>query len=251
MAEREKGNLPAARTKVRIVADAQSVGLLLHDSDNGTFDLAFVRGLDNDHLQPEAPHRGLRLLDVILHEARMFGFTRRAIRVAPGRTSCSSSIRLATSSTPIKVIPVTFPPGRPRLGTKPALTGSEAVVNTIGIVFVAAIAVRIATSGAPALMTATLRLTRSAAMAGSLSNSPSAQRYSMATLRPSAKPASPRPRWNPAMRSVHCAADTPCSTPITGIAGGCARAATGQAAAAPPSSVMKSRLLTRSPHRSG
>jgi len=39
---------------------------------------------------------------------------------------------------------------RPRLGTKPAPTGSEAVTNTIGIVFVAAIAARTATSGAPA-----------------------------------------------------------------------------------------------------
>ena len=45
---------------------------------------------------------------------------------------------------PIKVVPVTFPPGRPRLTTKPARTGSDAVVNTTGIVFVAAIASRIA-----------------------------------------------------------------------------------------------------------
>src|SRR6266481_3541897 len=71
MAEREKGNLPAARTKVRIIADAQSVGLLLHGSNNGAFDLAFAPGLNNDHLQPEATHRGLRLLDVILREARI------------------------------------------------------------------------------------------------------------------------------------------------------------------------------------
>ena len=70
----------------------------------------------------------------------------------------------------------------------------RAVVNTIGIVFVAAIAARIATSGAPAQITATLRLTRSAAMSGSRSNWPSAQRYSMARLRPSVKPSSLRPR---------------------------------------------------------
>src|SRR5262249_38656042 len=37
------------------------------------------------------------------------------------------------------------------------------------------------------------------------------------------------------------AADTPCSTPITGIAGCCARAARGQAAAAPPSAASNSR----------
>src|SRR4051812_26285071 len=71
MAERQRGNLPAARTKVRIVADAQNAGLLLHGSDNSTFDLAFVPGVNNDHFQPKAAHRGLRLLDVILHETRV------------------------------------------------------------------------------------------------------------------------------------------------------------------------------------
>src|SRR6516164_8689188 len=83
----------------------------------------------------------------------LFGLTRRPIRPALGRISCSSSIRLATRSTPMKVTPVTFPPGRLRLGTKPARTGSEAVVNTMGIVFVACIAALIATSLAPARMT--------------------------------------------------------------------------------------------------
>src|SRR5262249_13070992 len=71
MAEREKGNLPAARAKVRIVGDAQSVGVLLRGSDNGAFDFAFSPGPENDHLQPEAAQRGLRLLDVIPCEARI------------------------------------------------------------------------------------------------------------------------------------------------------------------------------------
>lgn len=71
MAERERGYLAAARIQVGIGGDAQSVGLLLHGSDDGAFDLAFGPGLDNDHLQPEAVRRGLRLLDVILHKARV------------------------------------------------------------------------------------------------------------------------------------------------------------------------------------
>src|SRR5215468_8372434 len=71
MAEREKGNLPAARAKVRIGGHGQSLGLLLHGSDNGAFDLAFSPGLENDHFQPEAAYRGLRLLDVIPREARI------------------------------------------------------------------------------------------------------------------------------------------------------------------------------------
>src|SRR6266567_5727622 len=69
MAEREKGNLLTARTEICIVTDAQSIGLLLHRSNNGAFDLAFAARLDNDHLQPQALHRGVREPDVILHEA--------------------------------------------------------------------------------------------------------------------------------------------------------------------------------------
>ena len=44
-------------------------------------------------------------------------------------------------------------------------------------------------------------------------------------------------------------ADSPLRNPITGIAGCCARAASGHAAAAPPRSVMNSRRLIRSPRR--
>jgi hypothetical protein len=37
----------------------------------GPFDLAFSPGLENDHFQPEAAYRGLRLLDVIPRETRI------------------------------------------------------------------------------------------------------------------------------------------------------------------------------------
>src|SRR5262249_41913513 len=71
MAERERGYLAAARIQVGIGSDAQSVGLLLDGSDNGAFGLDFSPSLENDHLQPEAAHRGLRLLDVIPRETRI------------------------------------------------------------------------------------------------------------------------------------------------------------------------------------
>ena len=103
MAEREQSDLPTARTKVRIIADAQSAGLLLYGDGNSTFDLAFAPGLNNDHLQTEAAYRGLRLLDVILHEAWIVRIHEERNPMAPGRTSCSSSSRLATSSTPENV----------------------------------------------------------------------------------------------------------------------------------------------------
>src|SRR5262249_29636804 len=243
MAEREKGNLPASRAKVRIGSHGQGLGLLLHGSDNGAFDLAFSPGLENDHLQPEAAHRGLRLLDVIPRQTRI-------VRIHkdrnPGRggkelmqqlqplgnklgsdKSDPRDVSLWTTQTRHETrghrVGGRHEHDRDRLRCRHHRPDSD---------------VRRAV-----LMAATLRLTRSAAMEGSRSNWPSAQRYSMATLRPSAQPASPRPRWNPAMRSVHCAADTPCSTPITGIAGCCAPAPSGNVAAAPPSSVMNSRLF--------
>ena len=60
--------------------------------------------------------------------------------VAVGTASCSSSSRFDPSSTPNVVTPVTLPPGRARLATRPSLTGSPPVAKTIGIVVVTALA---------------------------------------------------------------------------------------------------------------
>jgi hypothetical protein len=80
---------------------------------------------------------------------------------------------------------------------------------------------------------------------------PSAQRYSIATVRPSVQPSS---RSRCATAATHCpaAAAVPAPrNPTVGFLLGCARAMSGHAAAAPLSSVMNSRLLTRSPRRRG
>src|ERR1700730_14089162 len=71
MAQREEGNLPVARIKVSIVADAESIDPLLHGGRDRTLDLAFARGLDNDDLQPEAARGGLRTLDDALRDGRI------------------------------------------------------------------------------------------------------------------------------------------------------------------------------------
>ena len=55
-----------------------------------------------------------------------------------GSVSFSNSNRLPKISPPASTAsPVTFPPGRARLATSPALTGSRPVVMTIGMVVVA------------------------------------------------------------------------------------------------------------------
>src|SRR5262249_20461952 len=56
-----------------------------------------------------------------------------------------------------------------------------------------------------------------------------------------------RPRRNAATSSAEALAEVLLRNPITGIAGCCAHAASGQAAAAPPSSVMNSRRFKPKP----
>jgi hypothetical protein len=98
-----------------------------------------------------------------------------------------SSSRLAARSVCWSDKPVTLPPGRARLATRPLPTGSPATANTIGITDVACLA---ATTGAvaPVTMTSTLGRTNSAAISAKRSYRPSAHRYSIATVRPSIQP---------------------------------------------------------------
>ena len=151
--------------------------------------------------------------------------------------------------------PVALPPGRTRLVTKPAPTGSMTITNTIGRVRVAcsngaAVAVPVAatrTSGASATNSAAC-LRRSSALVV-------AQRVSIRTLRSSVQPNCDRPCRNAAMRACDTgsSAAEAMRTPMRRIPPGCcARAASGHAAAAPPSSVMNSRrFIIRSPRRRG
>jgi len=60
-----------------------------------------------------------------------------ATRVTPGAIALSNSSHLAQISYSAVVKPVALPPGRARLSTKPAATGSGVCVNTMGMVRVA------------------------------------------------------------------------------------------------------------------
>src|SRR5260370_18215906 len=73
----------------------------------------------------------------------------------------------------------------------------------------------------------------------------------MEMLWPSTKPVSRKPCRNASSTYTESSGDRLLKNPITGIAGCCACAASGHAAPAPPSSVMNSRLLIRSPRRRG
>ena len=94
----------------------------------------------------------------------------------------------------------------------------------------------------------TLRRTNSAAISASLR--PSAQRYSIARFRPSLQPSSRSRCTNAAANWPWVAGVAAPKYPMVGgFADCCARAASGQAIAAPPIDLMKSRRLTRPSRR--
>src|SRR3954471_1571535 len=77
------------------------------------------------------------------------GLDSNATTVRDGFISLSNSTHFAPSTVVNEAIPVTFPPGRLRLATRPKATGSLTEVNTIGIIVVAALAAS-AAGGPPA-----------------------------------------------------------------------------------------------------
>ena len=105
-----------------------------------------------------------------------------------GTASLSISSLLVLSSVAKLVNPVTLPPGRARLSTRPAATGSEPLAITIGIVVVAFLTAN-ATGVAVTTIRSTLRRTSSAASSGRRSGPLfSPNRYSMVIFFPSIHP---------------------------------------------------------------
>src|SRR5262245_19165680 len=96
---------------------------------------------------------------------RPVGFTSSPMVVALGTSSVNNSIHLAIRSLVNMLIPVMLPPGRLRLPTRPAPTGSLAAITTTGIADVPALAVAAGPSPSAAI-TATPRSTRSVNSAG-------------------------------------------------------------------------------------
>jgi hypothetical protein len=68
------------------------------------------------------------------------GLISAAKRAARGTNSCNNPTRLDPSSPAMELTPVTLPPGRLRLATRPVWTGSPPALKTIGMVVVADLA---------------------------------------------------------------------------------------------------------------
>src|SRR5215468_8913720 len=112
------------------------------------------------------------------------GLARKPITLALGTSSRIIPDRFAPSVLTTNVTPLTLPLGRLRLGTRPRSTGSAPVAKTMGMVVVAALAAT-AAGGERATIASTGSDTRSAANSGNRSKRESAERYLIATLRPS------------------------------------------------------------------
>ena len=175
----------------------------------------------------------------------LFGLTKKAMVPGCGKSSRTSPRRFGPSSLVNTLTPVALPPGRLKLLTRPSWTGSKPLANTMGIVAVAAFAAN-AEPWSVTTSIVTCRRTSSVAITGKRSCWPSAKRYSIATLRPAAKPAVSRAFKNGVRNGASVSGERPLKYPMTGIPPGCcARAARGHsidgAAAAPAISVMNSR----------
>ena len=145
MARRQCDDLFALVGQQSAGADDECTGSLAHEGRKCRIDVTCCAGKQHDELQPEGPrsllHRGHLchgIRNVLVHKERDNG------RI--GNDFVSSASCFGARSTPKKLAPVTFPPGRLRLGTMPALTGSPPLMKTMGMVVVAALAASAAAS---------------------------------------------------------------------------------------------------------
>ena len=165
-----------------------------------------------------------------------------ASRRSSGTTSRRSSSSLAGGRSADRFDrPVRLPPGRAKFATRPVPTGSPAVAKTIGMTDVACFAARIAMVP-PVTMTSTFSRTNSAAMSAKRSLRPSAQRYSIATVRPSTQPSSRSRCTNASVHLRMADSESWPRNPMVGILPTrCASAVNGQITAAPPMAAINSR----------
>ena len=177
----------------------KSIGSELHESGECLIQLSLDAGVEN--MQPDFEERS-PLQALLWTRARPLDWM--GWRGKPGRPRRASIPSAARDiSAPSKVIngaiPVTFPPGRLRLATRPSATGSLVDENTTGIVEVAALAASEQAVRPPQKRPPRgWRRDRPPGLAiGRSAHLPSGIR--LATFCPSLKPASPSPRRNAAM----------------------------------------------------
>ena len=176
----------------------------------------------------------------------MSGLNSIIARLTPGAIPVSNSNHLLAMDPSSELNPVMFPPGRGRLATNPEPTGSATTAKTIGIVVVSRFTAAV-TGVESVKIRSGCRLTRSFANVRIRSVFAGAQRTSILRFWRSIQPNSESACVNSPSRALasESVSAYPMSTPIRAKRSVfCACAGSGQAAAVPPSRVMKSRRLS-------
>src|SRR5829696_6935126 len=130
MLEPQRGERLASAVEELAAANHQAACSQLDQVCEGCIELKFAADIQNVELQPETPSRRLHpLCRFLRYWIGRINEKRDDLRF--GSSSCSTSSRFGAISTPNWATPVTLPPGRLRLATRPSWTGSLPVSNTI------------------------------------------------------------------------------------------------------------------------
>src|SRR5262249_24318482 len=182
---RQVDQLDAPAGEKGVIANEQAVGPLAHESCKGRFDLRTGAGFENLDLQTHGESRRFHVSQRRLYIRSICWIDKDGNASGSGHKFAKQSQSFCGQLANEKVNACQVPPGRPRLDTRPSLTGSSPTMKTMGVVAVAPLAAN-AEAGPPFVaITATRRRTSSAASAGRRSYCPSAQRYSIDTFSPS------------------------------------------------------------------
>ena len=137
---RQEAELNAPAHKKAAAGNKKRVRPLVDETCEGCVDLAIGASPQNASLQPDGDAGRLVNSRSATLLAGSPGLMNTAMQIAFGTRACKSSNRFALSSVDRMLTPVTLPPGWARLATRPSLTGSSAVLKTMGSAVVAALA---------------------------------------------------------------------------------------------------------------
>ena len=124
----------------RIWADEEAVGATAYKGCEGSINLVAIARVRTWDLQPECVSSRVDSFHGSLGNLNISRIYEYANASGLWQQLTQESRLFAVTSELKKLMPVALPPGRDRLATRPCLTGSSPILNTIGIVVVVAFA---------------------------------------------------------------------------------------------------------------
>ena len=140
MADRQRGELFGPAREECTAANHEPARSQLDQLCEDSIEVTFGAGIQDMQLQPEGTSRRLHLLSVGLGKSG-FGWVDEERHDARRGNQLVQQLQQLWRYLHVRLVtPVTLPPGRLRLATRPSRTGSEPSSKTIGMVVVAAFA---------------------------------------------------------------------------------------------------------------